>query len=197
MKDTQVLLEEINKDIKSKLSEKRYEHSIGVMKKIGELAKKYNVDINRARLVGIAHDIAKEMSTEDKLRYVKEHNIEIDEIEQINVELLHTKIGADICKNKYGFEKKMQDAIKYHTTGNPNMDDLAKILLIADKTENGRTYIDFAKIEKLEEKGINELLIYVLDESIKFTIDKGKIIHPDSIYTRNAFLLKCYNSQQL
>lgn len=193
MKDTQILLKEIDSDIRENLSEKRYKHSIGVMVKAQELAKKYGVDVEKARLVGLAHDIAKEIPIEEKLKYVKENNIEIDEIEEICVELLHGKIGADICKKKYGFSEDMQKAIQYHTTGNPEMDDLAKIILIADKTEEGRRpYIDFEKVEEYAKLGLNAELIHSLDVSIEYTIRKGKIIHPDSIYTRNRFLEKIY-----
>ena len=44
------------------LSEKRYMHSVGVMRKAEQLAKKYGIDVNKAKLAGLAHDIAKEMS---------------------------------------------------------------------------------------------------------------------------------------
>lgn len=190
MKDTEILLKEIDADIKKILSEKRYKHSVGVMKKAEELARKYGVDIEKAKVVGLAHDIAKEISKEEKLQYVKENNIEIDEIEKISIELLHGKIGADICKKKYGFSEDMQKAIQYHTTGNPEMDDLAKIILIADKTEEGRRpYIDFEKVEEYAKLGLNAELIHSLDVSIEYTIKKGTVIHPDSIYTRNNFLI--------
>lgn len=188
MENIEILIQRIDQDIKQRLSEKRYKHSIGVMKKIEILAKKYNVDVEKAKLIGLAHDIAKEMTKEDKLIYVQDNNIKIDEIEQQNIDLLHAKIGADLCKKKYNFSQDMQDAIKYHTIGNINMDNLAKILFISDKTEDGRTYIDLNKVKELEEKGIDDVLIYVLNTSIKFTIDKNQLLHPDSIYTRNKFL---------
>lgn len=189
MENTEILLEKIDKDIKNALSEKRYKHSINVMKKAEALAIKYDVDIEKARLVGLVHDIAKEVSKEEKLQYVKENNIQIDEIEKLNIELLHAKIGADICKKKYGFSQDMQDAIKYHTIGNVEMDDLAKIILIADKTEEGRRpYIDFNEVEQCAKLGLNAELIHALDLSIKYTIEKGRMIHPDSIFTRNKFL---------
>lgn len=188
MKNIEILLKEIDEDIKKRLSAKRYQHSLNVMKKAEELAIKYNVDVQKARLVGLAHDIAKDMPKEEKLQYVKKNHIEIDEIEAINIELLHAKIGADICKKKYEFTKEMQQAIQYHTTGNVEMDDLAKILFIADKTEEGRKYLDFEKIQKEEEKGINDELIFLLDNSIRYTIDKGELLHLDSVKTRNYFL---------
>ena len=140
MEKVEELLNKIDNDLKKVLSEKRYNHSLGVMKKAEELAKIYKIDVDKAKLVGLAHDIGKELPKEEMLEYVKENNIEVDSVEEVNVGLLHAKIGADICKKKYGFSQDMQNAIKYHTVGNENMDLLAKIIFVADKIEDGRTY---------------------------------------------------------
>ena len=44
-------VEEIKKELEKKLSERRYEHSIGVMKMAGELAKIYGVDVETAQIL--------------------------------------------------------------------------------------------------------------------------------------------------
>ena len=194
-KKVQELLRKINQDIQRELSEKRYNHSIGVMKKSEELAKLYKVNINKAKLVGLAHDIGKELSKEDKLKYVKENDIEIDRIEKINVGLLHGKIGADICKKRYDFTEDMQDAIKFHTTGNKDMDLLAKIIFVADKIEEGRKYKDKNKIKELElireaaKENLDEAMLGLIDSSLIYTMQKKNLIHPDSISTRNQLII--------
>lgn len=188
MKKVEELLKIIDEDIKEILSEKRYNHSKGVMKKAEELAIRYNVDVEKAKIVGLAHDIAKELTKEEKLKYVEENDIQIDNVESVNIELLHGKIGADICKKKYGFTQDMQDAIKYHTTGNIDMDDLAKVIYIADKTEDGRTFEDLEHAKTLANKSIDEALIYIIDVSLIRTIEKRRLIHPDSIYLRNKLI---------
>ena len=45
MKETEILLSEINRDIKEMLSDKRYTHSVNVMKRSEELAKKFGVGV--------------------------------------------------------------------------------------------------------------------------------------------------------
>ncbi len=191
------LLKKINEDVKKELSEKRYKHSVGVMEKAEELAKIYGADVNKAKLVGLAHDIGKELSREEKLQYAKENNIEIDEIEKINVGLLHGKIGADICKKRYGFTEDMQAAIKYHTTGSgkKEMTLLEKIIFLADKIEENRRYKDENKMAELEElrelakKNLDLATIKAIDNSLIYTIQKGELIHPDSVLTRNGLIL--------
>ena len=193
--EVEKLIIRINKDLKDILSEKRYNHSIGVMKKAEELAKIHDENINKAKLVGLAHDIGKELSENEMIQYIKENNIEVDEIEKINIGLLHAKIGADICSKKYGFSIDMQNAIKYHTVGNLNMDLLSKIIFVADKIEDGRNYKDEDKSKDLKLAreivitNIDKALLFEIDCSIKYTIQKGKLIHPDSILIRNKLLI--------
>ena len=192
--EVEELLKRIDSDLKSTLSEKRYKHSLGVMKKAEELALIYGVDVNIAKLTGLAHDIGKEYSDEEMLKYAKENNIEVDSVEEVNVGLLHAKIGADICKKKYNFTEEMQNAIKYHTVGNENMDLLAKIIFVADKTEEGRNYKkdekneQLQKVRELSKIDINKALLYEIDSSLIYTIQKHKLVHVDSILTRNKLL---------
>ena len=179
----------IREELKMKLSEHRYIHSIGVMKKAGELAEYYGLDINKARIMGLAHDIAKQMSKEEIKEYVEEHGIELDEIEMLNTSLIHAKIGADICKREYNFDEQMANAVKYHTTGNPAMDLMAKIIFMADKIEENRNYIGIERRRELTVKDIDMAIIETIDYTIQYCIEKNELIHPNSINTRN-YLLK-------
>ena len=95
------LIDTIKKDLKETLSERRYIHSIGVMEMCAKLAQIYEVDVQKAQIAGLLHDIAKEMPKEEMFKYVEENNIEITEIEKISYQILHGKIGADIAKKKY------------------------------------------------------------------------------------------------
>ena len=185
------LIEQIKKDLKNILSEKRYTHSVGVMEMAAKLAEIYRADIETAKLAGILHDIAKEMSSEEKLKYVKENNIIINEVERINTPILHGKIGADIAKKKYGINEQVQRAIEYHTTTNPNMDLISKIVYVSDKIELNRKSEDYdIKYEReLALKDIDKTIIYIIDSNIKSLLNKGKLIEAEMIETRNKLLM--------
>lgn len=174
--------EELYKEVKNMLSEKRFKHSERVVKRAIEYAKIYNVDIETVKLVAISHDIAKELSEEENEKYINKYNIELDDIEKINHNLLHAKIGACICKNKYEFTEDMVNSVKYHTTGRENMSILEKIIYLADSTEEGRKDSQFSNIVK---ENIDMGMMEVSKNVINKLLNKNKVIHLDTI--------KCYN----
>lgn len=183
-------LKEIQEYVKNHLSEKRYNHSVGVMERAKELAIKFDADIDTCAKIGIAHDVAKEIPEEEKIKYCVENNIEIDETERINTTLLHAKIGKDISIKKFGFTEIMGQAIANHTTGNKNMDLYSKILFIADRTSVDRNFEDLEYLKSLEEKGIDEAVLYILDKKIELQIKKKAQIHLNGIIARNDLLEK-------
>lgn len=181
--------EKVEVEVSKILSQKRFNHSLGVAKKAEELAIKYGENAKIARLIGIAHDIAKEMSDEENLNYIKDNNIKINEVEKFNPKLLHGKIGADVCKKKFGFNEQMQNAIKYHTTGNINMDEMAKIIYLADKIEDGREYKDLEVAREKVNTSLDAGMLYMISREIRRCIDKNRLIHMDSVELFNKLSL--------
>ena len=182
--------DEIEKLVKQMLSEKRYKHSVGVAKRAAELAEIYGEDVETARKIGIAHDIAKEIPKEEGEKYIKENGIILDEIEQKQPGIWHSKIGADISIKKLGFTKEMAQAILYHTTGNVNMNTMDKIIYLADKTEENRTYEDLQKAIDLSNKNLDEGVLYVAKVAINHSFKKNSLIHLDTIYLINKLISK-------
>lgn len=186
------LIDKIKEDLKNTLSERRYIHSLGVMEMAVELAQIYNVDEKKVELAGLLHDNAKEMTPEELLKYVDDNNIKISEVERINTKILHGKVGADIAKKKYGVSKEIQEAIEYHTTTNPNMTTLDKIVFVADKIELNRksaTY-DIESERELAKKDLDGAVIFIINSNITSLIQKDKLINEESIQTRNKLMIE-------
>ena len=195
--ETLDLIEKIEKDLESMLSPFRYNHSKYVMYKAVELANLYGVDVNKAALAVLTHDIVKEFSREEYLQIAKDNNIVFDEYELENERLMHPKIGAVWVKEHYGFDSEIQDAIRLHTVTEPEMSDLAKIVFISDKVEESRQSTDF-DIEyerKLSKKSLDKTIIAILDSNIKHMINESKVIHPNAVLTRNYLLKKIKNTE--
>ena len=176
--------EELHKEVQKKLSEKRFKHSEATVKRAIEYAKIYNVNEEIVKLVAIAHDIAKELTEEEVEKYVQKYNIKLDDIEKRSKNLVHSKIGAYICKNEYNFTEDMVNAIKYHTTGRADMSILEKIIYSADATEESRSYCSATYVNIIKEdidRGVAEICKWVINK----LLENNELIHVDSI--------KCYN----
>ena len=186
----------IKSELKKILSERRYVHSLGVAEEAEKLARRYGADQSKAYLAGLVHDCAKEFPPEEMEGILKtEYGVPVDSMSRLMPKILHGPLGACEAQRKFEiYDPEILDAIKYHTTGNANMDILAKIIFVADKIEDGRKYKDEEHMESLEKarkialQNLNEAVLYEIDESLVYTIRKKKLIHPDSIATRNKML---------
>ena len=177
--------EDLYNEVKSKLTEKRFKHSEGVVKRAMEYAEIYDADKEIVKLVAIAHDIAKELTPEENKSIIDKYGIVLDEIEQMNGNLLHAKIGAYICKNEYGFTDDMVNSVMYHSTGRENMSLLEKITYLADATDETRTYLDLDYYVNLVKNDIDMAMLEVSRWVLDNLLSKKHVIHPNS--------LRCYN----
>lgn len=181
--------EKVYEIVKSKLSEKRFYHSVCTMERCVEYAKIYGIDEEIAKLVGIAHDIVKETPKELCLEEAKKYQVELDEIEKVALPLVHAKVGAEVCRKEFGFTEEMVNAVKYHTTGRENMSVLEKITYLADATGNDREYEESKVAYEMAKSDLDKALIYFFKKTIEWTIEDEKLLHPDTIKAYN-YLIK-------
>lgn len=181
--------EEIEEIVKNTLSEKRFKHSRGVAKRAAELASIYGEDIDTAKKIGIAHDIAKEMPKEEALKYAKENAIVFDEVEQNEPGLWHSKLGASLAVKKFEFTPDMARAITYHTIGNVNMNTMDKIIYIADKTDETRTKINREEAVEISNNNLDEGVLYIAKFMMQYSLTKNSLIHPDTVNLINKIVM--------
>ena len=183
-----VSISTLEQEIKNTLSPFRFQHSLGVMKKAEELATVYQVDVEIAKLTGLAHDIAKEMSDQELLLFAKTHHLDIDPVELVKPTLLHGKVGAIIVGEKYNFTKEMQDAICFHTTGRKDMTMLDKIIYVADKIEDNRQKVP-DELKELATQNIDVVLKYFYTTAMEKAIRKDSLLHPLTVEARNSLII--------
>ena len=59
--------------VRSRLSDKRYEHTLNVKKMAVRLAKRYGVDEDKAALAALLHDSAKEISKDEMRELMRQY----------------------------------------------------------------------------------------------------------------------------
>lgn len=165
----------LRKKIKDVMTKSRYEHTLGVEFTAASLAMRYEVDIEKAELAGLLHDCAKCIDSEDTLDECKKYNIELTDVEKRNPFLIHSKLGAVHAKKLYGVDDEdIISAIRFHTTGKPDMTMLEKIIFIADYIEPGRDKApNLKEIRKMSFVDIDEAMYMILKDTLDY-LDKGE-----------------------
>ena len=160
----------LEKQLKDELSADRFEHTLGVMYTAESLAMRYGVDMTKAAVAGLLHDCAKCIPNNQKIKLCKKYHIEISELEAKNPSLLHAKLGAYIAKKEYGVgDEEILSAIRWHTTGKPDMSMLDMIIYMADYIEPNRDKApNLKEIRKLSFVDIEEALYTVLSSTLSY-----------------------------
>lgn len=183
---------ELLEDIEKRIGEKRLKHSIRVANTAVDIIEKneLKVDKEKAILAGILHDCAKISDKDILLKLVGEYNIKLDEVLIVNIELIHSILGAEIARKKYKIEDEdILNAIVYHTTGRACMSELEKVIFLADFIEPMRNFSGVERARILAYTDIDEAVLYSLNHTVKYLIEKNLVISIESIEARNYLLI--------
>ncbi len=176
--------------IKVHLPEKRYIHTLGVMETAVMLAEKYDSNQKKAELAAIFHDYAKFRPIKEMTEIVLTEKMD-KRLLVYGSELLHAPIGAYLVQKEVGIEDdEILAAIRYHTTGRPNMTILEKIVYLADYIEPNRSFPGVDEVRQLAEKNLDQAMIAAISNTILFLMKKQQPIFPDTFATYNQLLLK-------
>ena len=147
----------LRKEMESILSSKRYTHTLGVAYTAAALAMAHGEDMEKAMTAGLLHDCAKSMHGSELVAICEKAHLNVTAVERGNpTALLHAKAGAYLAERKYGVSNMdILNAIRYHTTGRPDMSRLEKILYIADYIEPGRKQL--AELEMIRRLAFQDL----------------------------------------
>ena len=173
---------ELKEIVKSKMSLKRFTHTLGVVEMSEKLAKIHNADIEKCKVAALLHDICKEMDME-YIKNICKNNFmnELSEEDLENNEILHGFAGAYYVKNELGVnDKEILNAIKYHTIGAKNMTLVEKIVYIADAIEYGRNYPSVVAIREETFKNLDRGILMEIEHKEKYLESIGKKSHPNT-----------------
>lgn len=184
-------IEQMHEKLRTVLTEKRYNHSIGVMNTAMEMASFYGADVEKTQVAALLHDCAKNYSSSEMFELCERYNVVLDDITRSSRGLIHGFLGAEIAQKYYGVtDPEIYDAIYYHTIGKPDMGIITKIIYIADGIEPARNYDGVDRIRDMVYKDIDRALVLQIDYTIHSVINKGGLLHTNTIDTRNFYLKK-------
>lgn len=123
--------------MKSYMSEKRYQHCLSVAQLCVGIAQANGLDTRVAWIMGITHDICKEMTKKQVYTWMQHH---MPDHLQEAVAIWHGYIGADyVAKRFFIHDKRIVQAIYHHVKGDGKT-EYDCILFVSDKLDPMRGY---------------------------------------------------------
>lgn len=185
---------EIKADLKERLDEEKYYHSLGVMEECERLAELYGADKKKCSLAGLVHDCAKNL-TGSQITWV---GFSLDDLKKkdpycgTNRRVVHAFTGRMLAEKRYGIhDPEVLTAVETHVTGRPEMSLISSIVFIADYTEKNREGDVFEKIRKvLNEEGLYRAIQVSCESTMEIVSKRGEELDVNTVLTRNWAIIK-------
>ena len=167
-----------------------------------ELAPWHGVAPERAALGILAHDIARAVPSEELLRYAAQFGLPVGMVDRRVPVLLHGPVGAEILRREEGLPAAGADsigdcaavglyqAVYWHTTAHPDLDNLGKVVFLADKLDpnKGKKYPYQPLIWELARENLDAAIGEFLTRQIVDLTGRGLLVHPMMVKARDALL---------
>ena len=189
--------------LKKRLTSKRFDHSLGVMRTMEELALIYNLNKNQSRLAGLLHDAAKELPPSEWMTLVRHNEGLLRDSEEYDYHhYLHGPVGALVLQRDLHIEDKdVLEAITVHGYYGPweafNR-PLSWCLRFSDILEPGRDWRNNRWLNDLVSPlrdaayggQWRDAALMIAQRLIKLYTEEGVAIHPNIRQVANSVLLK-------
>lgn len=171
------LVQKLKDELKNDLP--RLQHSLAVAKKAVELANRYACVSSDLEICAFFHDVCKNYNKQDYLTIMPRRiYYKLAGKEPV---LLHG-YGAYYYLKKYGIkDKELLRAVKYHTTGHKSFKIISKILFLADKIDETRTYEEVGYLRELSLVSLEHCILAYYGFNKQLLAQKNKTLHKLSI----------------
>ena len=157
-----------------------------------DLAARHGIDEQRAELAILGHDVARAAKKKDILRQAERFALSPLEIEQKAPVMLHGPVGAELLRHEDGLDdEEILDAVRYHTTGHPNLTQLGLLVFISDKLEPRKikSYPYQQELRHIANESLGQAVLEFLCRESAMRLQRRRPVHPASLATINALLL--------
>ena len=176
-----MMVEKFNDLAKATLSPKRYQHSVAVADCAAKLAERFGINIEKARLAGLAHDITREFTHEEQERYAKLYHV-FEAGDEQWLEVLHGRTAPFFIQEKLNFyDEEVASAVCKHTICGNQMSSLDKIIYIADGITPGHPLFTQKEATMLATLSLDELFYAAMKSKIDWCYQENKKIYPTAL----------------
>jgi predicted HD superfamily hydrolase involved in NAD metabolism len=197
--------ESVIAEVKQRLSERRFEHTLGVCE-MAELLSSYCLpeDGEEIFFAALLHDIAKELTEYELRDVIVKEGIVLDV--SATTPILHSYAAPHIVKRDFPqlATPKILSAVAKHTVGDECMTVFDEIIFLADYIERGRAYRDciatrefiLSKLVKgdvsASVNALHKACIMSMELTCNKLLEKGQTLNPKTLYAKKALMAKIY-----
>ncbi|MBO0441470.1 bis(5'-nucleosyl)-tetraphosphatase (symmetrical) YqeK [Candidatus Enterococcus ikei] len=187
-KYTTLKREELIQEVQMHMSERRFQHVLGVEEMAVALAAKYGASEEKASIAALTHDYAKERPDEEFELIIQRDGYDQDLLNYGNA-IWHGLVGASMVQRELGIDdEEILEAIRLHTTGAAKMSLLDKIIYVADYIEPGRNFPGVKEARELALVDLDEAVAYETKHTLLHLIEQEQKIYPKTIETYNQWV---------
>ncbi len=172
------------------LDEKRYIHTLNVEKLAAELGEIYSLDVEKLRVAALLHDIMKNAEYDILLHRAKQSGI-INRIEDKPKPTLHGFAAAGYAIKEMGIDdESILWAVKSHTCGRYGMQDMEKVIYLADMLCEERQFDGKDYLLGIAKQNLDAAMYQSLIHSLEWIKSKGNTVDTDSLAALEYFKLR-------
>lgn len=181
--------EELMQEVQMHMSERRFQHVLGVEEMAVALAAKYGASEEKASIAALTHDYAKERPDEEFELIIHRDGYDLDLLNYGNA-IWHGLVGASMVQRELGIDdEEILEAIRLHTTGAKKMSLLDKIIYVADYIEPGRNFPGVKEARELALIDLDEAVAYETKHTLQHLIEQEQQIYPKTLETYNYWVV--------
>lgn len=187
---TEAQREELIQRVQMQMSERRFQHVLGVEKMAVALAAKYGASEAKASIAALTHDYAKERPDDEFQMIIQRDGYDLDLLNYGNA-IWHGLVGASIVQRELKInDEEILQAIRLHTTGAAEMTLLDKIIYVADYIEPGRQFPGVKEARDIALINLDEAVAYETKQTLLHLVEQEQKIYPKTIETYNHWVVE-------
>ncbi len=157
---TEESIAKLREAIKTRMSEKRFSHTLGVEKcaeRLGNLILPHKT--NELRAAALLHDISKEMPIEEQFGILNENAFPLTDEDKETLGVIHSFSAPYVIKDSFSdfATEDILSAVFNHTLGCDRMSTFDKIIFVSDYAEQTRAFESCIAVRNFLFNGIEEM----------------------------------------
>lgn len=157
-----------------------------------ELASIHCVDVEASDTGAACHDLFRAETPHTLRNMAVNYGIYIHPVYETLPMLLHGTVAAQWIQEEVGIsDKRIIEAVRYHSIGKRDMGQVGRIVFIADKLEPGKRQREkqLDTILEITKNNLDAGIKRYIDTKIGYHLAKGNVIHPATMEFRNDLLV--------